>query len=120
MASLGYKLKKKNVGSVSNFMRQAIWYKLAREKGFENFSTRFNQYLIFKAWNTVTKAEDYTLNQFVSKGVLTCSLSSSLLRDNLTLRKKEIIDKINLSLQSEMFFNPRNKDCSFISDIVLK
>lgn len=79
-----------------------------REQGLEEGLMRVR---IFRAWDEVIgeRAASYTVSKYFSKGVLYCTVSSSMLRTQLGFQKQEIISQMNRLLNKEL-----------ISDIVLR
>lgn len=56
------------------------------------------------AWNAVSGAEAYTLEVRLDRGVMTCTLSSSVVRNQLYFRSQELIRRLNERLaQDELF-----------------
>ncbi|MGM9742670.1 MAG: DUF721 domain-containing protein [Candidatus Cryptobacteroides sp.] len=51
--------------------------------------------LILEAWDNVSGAAPYTLSKYVKNGVLFCSISSSVVRNQLFFRKDAIVEEIN-------------------------
>lgn len=60
-----------------------------------------NRQKIFNAWDKVSGAGRYTLGKFYSKGVLYCTISSSVLRSQLYLQRETILEALNAELEKD-------------------
>ena len=79
-----------------------------KEQGLEEGLMRVR---ILKAWDSVVgeRAAAYTVSKYFNKGILYCTVSSSMLRTQLGFRKEDIISGMNKLLDKEI-----------INDIVLR
>ena len=81
-------------------------------------SSGLNRQRVFAAWDSVTGAAPYTLSKSFFKGVLYCTLSSSVVRNQLSFQRKEIADAINRALaEDELFSGPAQ---GYVKSIILK
>ncbi|MBR1405953.1 MAG: DUF721 domain-containing protein [Bacteroidales bacterium] len=81
-------------------------------------SSGLNRQRVFAAWDSVTGAAPYTLSKSFFKGVLYCTLSSSVVRNQLSFQRKEIADAINRTLaEDELFSGPAQ---GYVKSIILK
>ncbi len=87
---------------------EALINEFIREQGLEEGLLRVR---IYKVWELVIgqKAASYIISKYFNKGVLYCTVSSSMLRSQLSFQKKEIISRMNSMLNGEI-----------ISDIVFR
>lgn len=58
-----------------------------------------NTQLIFEAWDNASGAAKYTMKRFFRDGRLYITLSSSVVRNQLSFQKQELLEKINALLQ---------------------
>lgn len=79
-----------------------------------------NARMIYNAWDNVSGVAAQTLRKYVKNRVLYCHMSSSVVRSQVFLRKKEIMDAINREIVTEpLFTNNENRPATLI-DIVLR
>ncbi len=76
--------------------------------------------IILSAWDKVTGAAPYTLSKYVRGDVLFCSLSSSVVRSQLFLRKDDILKAINRELEEELFAGTPPSGRKPLKSLVLK
>ena len=63
-----------------------------------------NRQRVSDAWSQVSGAGKYTLSTTYDKGVLTCYISSSLVRNQLYFQRDVLIQKMNEFLSSDGLF----------------
>ena len=81
-------------------------------------SSGLNRQRVFAAWDKVTGAGPYTLSKSFFKGVLYCTLSSSVVRNQLSFQRKEIAAAVNAALaEDELFTGPA---AGYVKSIILK
>lgn len=83
-------------------------------------SSGLNTRRIFSAWDDVSGAAQFTLKKFFRDGRLYITLSSSVIRNQLSFQKIVLLEKINEYLSNDDLFV---KDCSpypFVHDLILK
>lgn len=80
-----------------------------------------NTQRIFDAWDTVSEAGRYTVNRYVRGGVLYCTISSSVIRSELSFRKEDILKQMNAFLAADALFAAGGgKENFLIKNIILK
>ena len=81
-------------------------------------SSGLNRQRVFAAWDKVTGAAPYTLSKTFFKGILYCTLSSSVVRSQLSFQRNEIAGAINAALaEDELFTGPAE---GYVKSIILK
>ena len=60
-----------------------------------------NDLRIYRAWDTVSGAAEYTVDKYFSKGTLFCRITSSVVRSMLVLRREELLRRLNEALKDE-------------------
>ena len=83
-------------------------------------SAGLNTQRIFEAWDTVSGAAAYTLKRFFRNGTLYITLSSSLYRRELSLRKEALIPAINDFLDKDPLFVKDDPKVGKVTEIILK
>lgn len=69
-----------------------------------------NDHIIMEAWDKVTGAAQYTLSKFVKNGVLYCTISSSVVRNQLFFNREAIVEAINAAVLADpMFLAPEGR-----------
>lgn len=79
-----------------------------------------NTQLIFRAWDEASGAGKYTLKKYYREGNLYITLSSSVVRTQLSFQKDILKDKINEILSSEDLFTSDGAPGGFIKELILK
>ena len=67
-------------------------------------SSGMNDNIIMAAWDKVTGAAPYTLSKYVNNGVLYCTISSSVVRNQLFFNKEAIVDAINKEVLADSLY----------------
>lgn len=83
-------------------------------------SSYINRQCIFAAWDKVSGASQFTLNQFVKDGILYCNISSSMVRNQLYFQRDSLVRKINEELEKDEMFIREDKFVSFVKSIILR
>jgi hypothetical protein len=84
-------------------------------------STGLNKQRIAEAWNEVSGASRYTLGVNYADGTLYCTLSSSIVRNQLYFQKDFLLGGINESLKKdELFIWDWDKKGDCVKSLVLK
>ena len=83
-------------------------------------SSGLNTQLVFKAWNEVSGAGKYTLRKFYRDGVLTITLSSSMVRNTLFFQRDTLVKRINEYLEKDTLFTTDDARVSFVKELILK
>lgn len=75
-----------------------------REQGLEEGLRRVR---IYKVWDLVVgeKAAAATSGKYYNKGILYCTVNSSMLRSSIGFQKMEIISRMNTLLNGEMIYD---------------
>lgn len=94
--------------AIKDFLKQ---YKLA---------SGMNTQLIFKAWDEASGAGKYTLKKYFREGKLYITLSSSVVRTQLSFQKDILKDRINGILSSEELFTGDGSTGDFVKELILK
>ncbi len=112
MAFKSYKVTRRKYSSVGDLAPLAI-----RLMGL---SSGLNEHKIYKAWDKVSNASNYTVNKFYRNGVLYCTLSSSVVRSALFRKKDLLVDLINSELVRDPMFNQKDKKVGLVKTLILK
>ena len=83
-------------------------------------SINHNNLRIFYAWDAISGAAPYTQKKYFREGKLYITLSSSVVRNALFLRKQELIDKINIALDADPLFLKDAPGVVKVTDLILK
>lgn len=83
-------------------------------------SSSLNTQRVFKAWDAVSGAEKYTSRRFYRDGRLFITLSSSVVRNQLSFQKEVLLEKMNDALAADELFTQDDPKVSFVREIVLK
>lgn len=75
---------------------------------------------VFAAWDEACGYPQYTINRFYKDGVLTVTMSSSVLTSHLSMQKAALIKKMNAILESDELFLKDEPAVGFVKDIRLK
>lgn len=67
-------------------------------------SSGMNDSIIMSAWDKVTGAAPYTLSKYVKNGVLYCTISSSVVRNQLFFNKDTIVEAINREVLADSLY----------------
>lgn len=79
-----------------------------------------NRQRVAEAWAVVSGAGKYTLSTTFDKGVLTCFISSSLVRNQLYFQRDVLVHKINEFLASDELFASAEDGSPAVKTLVLK
>lgn len=76
---------------------------------------------VFAAWDAASGAGPFTLGRFFRSGKLYVTLSSSMVRSQLSFQKGAIMDRMNAILtEDNLFAKPSGRSVKYVTDIVLK
>lgn len=64
-------------------------------------STGFNCQRVFEAWDEVSCASRYTVNKFYRDRMLYCTISSSVVRNQLYFQRDVLVQKMNEYLDND-------------------
>ena len=79
-----------------------------------------NRQRIFTAWNDVSGAARYTTGLYFKNGCLYCTLSSSVVRNQLYFQRDAILKGINEYLAADTLFVNDGKEGAVVKNIVLR
>lgn len=83
-------------------------------------SSGLNTQRIFAAWDEASGAAPFTLKKFFRDGRLYITLSSSVIRNQLSFQKDSILEKINEILSKDELFTRDDERVSFVNELILK
>lgn len=63
-----------------------------------------NRQRVAEVWNEVSGAGRYTLDVTLDKGVLYCTISSSMVRNQLYFQRDVLADEMNKALKNDQMF----------------
>lgn len=72
-----------------------------------HLSSGMDEQLVMRAWDKVTGAGSYTLSKSMKNGVLYCSISSSVVRNQLFYNRLAIVEAINNEVKADPLYNGR-------------
>ena len=79
-----------------------------------------NTQRIFAAWDECSGAGPFTLKRYFRSGTLYITLNSSVIRNQLSFQKAELVEKINATLSGAPLFTEDNRTAGFVKELVLK
>lgn len=85
-----------------------------------HLATGLNTQRVFSAWDEASGAGHYTLKRFYRDGKLYITLSSSVVRSQLSFQKALILEKINSILSTDELFSKEGAGSGFVKEIILK
>jgi hypothetical protein len=83
-------------------------------------SPALNTRRIFAAWDEASGAGPYTLKRFFSDGRLYITLSSSVVRNQLSFQSQALVEKMNAILSKDELFARDDARVSFVKELILK
>lgn len=83
-------------------------------------SSSFNTRIIYSAWDEVSGAGQYTIKKYYRDGKLYITLSSSVVRSQLSFQKDILIEKINARTAANELFSPEDKFVGTVKELILK
>lgn len=83
-------------------------------------SSGINRQRVEEAWNQISGASRYTLGVTYDRGVVYCSLSSSVVRNQLYFQRDVILQKMNEFLAADELFVNDIKGGPAVKTLVLK
>ena len=75
---------------------------------------------IFAAWDEASGAGKYTLKRFFRDGRLYITLSSSVVRNQLSFQSQALVEKMNAILSKDELFARDDARVSFVKELILK
>jgi hypothetical protein len=79
-----------------------------------------NTQRIFAAWDACSGAGPFTLKRYFRSGTLYITLNSSVIRNQLSFQKTELVEKMNATLAVDRLFTSDNRTVGYIQELVLK
>ena len=73
-----------------------------------------------EAWNTVSGASRYTLSVSFERGVMTCAISSSLVRNQLYFQREVLVEKLNEFLAADNLYDDGGKEGPAVKVLILR
>lgn len=83
-------------------------------------SSGFNRQRIFEAWDVVSGASRYTIDRFFRDGMLYCTISSSVVRNQLYFQRDVLVQKMNEFLEKDEMLVRDGKETPVIKNLILK
>lgn len=80
----------------------------------------FNRQRIFEAWDAVSGASRYTIDRFFRDGMLYCTISSSVVRNQLYFQRDVLVQKMNEYLDHDSMLVRDAKEAPVIRNLILK
>ena len=79
-----------------------------------------NTQRIFAAWDDCSGAGPFTLKRYFRSGTLYITLKSSVIRNQLSFQKAELLRKMNATLSGDKLFTADNRTVGFVKELVLR
>lgn len=79
-----------------------------------------NTQRVFAAWDVCSGAGPYTLKRFYRGGKLYITLTSSVIRNQLSFQKDALVEKMNAFLSQDALFTDDNRTVGYIQELILK
>ena len=79
-----------------------------------------NTQRIFSAWDDASGAAPYTLKRFFRDGKLYITLSSSVVRNQLSFQSDVLVEKMNSILAKDELFTKDDPRVSYVKELILK
>ena len=79
-----------------------------------------NTQRVFAAWDACSGAGPYTLKRFYRGGKLYITLTSSVIRNQLSFQKDALVEKMNAFLSQDALFTDDNRTVGYIQELILK
>ena len=79
-----------------------------------------NTQRIFAAWDDASGAAPYTLKRFFRDGKLYITLSSSVVRNQLSFQSDALVEKMNSILAKDELFTKDDPRVSYVKELILK
>ena len=83
-------------------------------------SAGFNRQRIFEAWDAVSGASRYTLDRLYRDGMLYCTISSSVVRNQLYFQRDVLVQKMNEYLEKDTMLVRDSRNNPMITNLILK
>lgn len=83
-------------------------------------SSGLNTQRVFAAWDEASGAAPFTLKRFFRDGRLYITLSSSVVRNQLSFQSAALVEKINSILSRDDLFLKDDPRVSYVNELILK
>lgn len=112
MAGQGNRIGRKEAQGMTELIAQYI-----REM---KLASGINCQRVFEAWDKVSGASAYTVGRFFRDGMLYCTISSSVVRNQLYFQKDILVEKMNEYLDKDELLVRDNLEGPVIRNLILK
>lgn len=112
MAGGGNRIGRKDAQGMNELIAQYI-----REM---KLATGFNRQRVFEAWDVVSGASLYTIDRFFRDGMLYCTMSSSVVRNQLYFQRDVLVQKMNEYLEKDDMLVRDSKSGPVIKNLILR
>jgi len=83
-------------------------------------SSGINRQRAVEAWNSVSGASRYTLDVKFEKGVMTCVIASSVVRNQLYLQRDVLVARLDEYLRNDELFIRENSGEGIVRNLILR
>lgn len=83
-------------------------------------SSGLDRQRVAEAWNAVSGAGRYTLGTTFERGILTVSISSSVVRNRLYMQREILLSRINSTLASDDLFGMNKPGQPVVKNLILR
>lgn len=104
-----YKIKKTDPEPMEKLMKLFIVK--------NGLATGMNCQMVFEAWNKVSGAASFTIGKFYRDGTLYCTISSSVVRNQLYFQKDTLVSLLNEELRKNPLFDLKK---GLVKNLILK
>ena len=73
-----------------------------------------------EAWEKVSGAGRYTLDVYLDKGIMTCTISSSVVRNQLYFQRDQLVRMLNECLAADELFVRSGKEDVIVKTLILR
>ena len=73
-----------------------------------------------EAWAAVSGASRYTLDVTFDRGIMVCSISSSVVRNQLYFQREVLLNKLNEHLSADPLYVSDSKDDKIVRNLILR
>ncbi len=112
MAGNGNRIGRKDAQGMQELVAQYI-----REM---KLASGFNRQRIFEAWDAVSGASRYTIDRFFRDGMLYCTISSSVVRNQLYFQRDVLVRQMNEYLAKDEMLVRDGKNEPLVRNLILK
>ena len=112
MAANGNRIGRKDAQGMQELIGQYI-----REM---KLASGYNRQRIFEAWDVVSCASRYTIDRFFRDGMLYCTISSSVVRNQLYFQRDVLVRQMNEYISKDEMFVRDGNDEPVIKNLILR